>query len=305
MVREELRSVPLVLDSQGERELGRYLAERTAVRSRRAKGRTVEIRAGRVIATKREPSAPRHARAKRTARRKSDMASTPKTVGRSAAEFRMGDERARRAAPSEDLEGQARKPKSRVRIAPRAWSMRLSRHKNKLDPLISAQFEKSDVYLCRYVVSVVEQGGEQVKWVEIEVGNPDTTIYKMWPTATYRTTATVEAEAGVKGELGVGNNLDFVDLSAGAKASVVWKTSWQWVTALVKAWGQGEDTAGWQFKRDKQRPFAGDRDCFVILELRKGQPLSGALASIRVRIKPRLISRSFTYEAQIAVKVTY
>ena len=110
-------------------------------------------------------------------------------------------------------------------------------------------------------------------------------------------TGQIDVKAGLSADLGIGKNLDLVDASIKGQASVIWKTSWRWVTAIVQAWGLGDPEAGWKLERDPDQPFAGSRELFLMVQTPKEFDLKEAFASVKARINPRGWRTSWTYES--------
>ena len=192
----------------------------------------------------------------------------------------------------------AKEPKSRVRVPGSAWAMNLRPLANNLDIMARDLLNTYDFFLCRHILSLVEDTEEKIEWAVFEIHHPRITVYQLWPKETFRVRSQIDAQAGLSAEVGIGMNLDLVDASVKGGASVIWRATWQWVSAVVKAWGLGDSSAGWRLERDPRSPFAGDRELYLMVQTPKRFELKEASVSVRARINPRGWERAWTYESQ-------
>jgi hypothetical protein len=204
----------------------------------------------------------------------------------------LADERRRRFAALFD---DVKQPKSRVMVPPNAWAWNLRSYRSEIDRFAQGLLDSSELFLCKYVLRLVEAEEERIDWAALELSTEAGFIYKLWPTEQYRTVGSLTAEAGLAAKVGLTHDLDMVDLGANATAKVVWRGTWKWATAVIKAWGVGDGRAGWELERDREAPFAGERDLFLILQLPRTSAPPPAFATVRARIRPRGFWRSLLY----------
>lgn len=190
----------------------------------------------------------------------------------------------------------ARSPKSQVMAQKNAWAWNLDSLADKLDDFTKKMLQKFDLYLCRYIMRLVEAKDEKVEWATLELANPESVIYRIWPSEQFATKSTISANASLGAKVGLTKELDIVELSANVGGGVVWQAEWKWIVAIIKAWGSGDFAAGWELKRDSAAPFAGDREFFLLLQMPPGKEPTIASASVSAKINPAGWFNSYVYD---------
>ncbi|MCA9228873.1 MAG: hypothetical protein KDA47_24825, partial [Planctomycetales bacterium] len=191
----------------------------------------------------------------------------------------------------------AKSPRSHVAAQRNAWAWDLAPLADKLDDLTRRMLRKFDLYLCRYIVRLVEADGEKIDWASLELANAGAIVYQLWPGERFATTASITATAKLGGKIGLTPNLEIVSVSGEASADLVWQTEWKWVSTLIKAWGLGDFAAGWEMHRDRSSPFAGDREFYLLLQMPKGEAPTKAVAKVKAKINPRGLFTSYIYDS--------
>lgn len=191
-----------------------------------------------------------------------------------------------------------KKPNSRVMLSPNAWAWDLRRLRSKTDDLARELMKTSELFLCRHVLSLVESKGEKIKWATLSLLNDEAVVYRLWPTASYKTKHSVSANAALSVKIGLTQTLEVVELPVSGSAGIVWQGHWEWAAAIIKAWGVGNSTAGWRLERDTSAPFSGDRELYLILQLPKGQKPTYARAALEAEIKPGGLESFFVYDTK-------
>ncbi|MCD4754915.1 MAG: hypothetical protein K8R75_03820 [Deltaproteobacteria bacterium] len=208
----------------------------------------------------------------------------------------IGEMKRQRLGHLSELISNARQPQSRLMIPRNAWAWDLRDLQGTMDEFAKKLLDNYDLYLCRHIMSLVEQEKEKIKWVSVELSSSDCVIYRIWPTETYKAKGSLSVEAKLSAQIGLTQALEIVELPLSGDASLVWQGKWEWVSVIIKAWGVGGASAGWELTRDASAPFSGDREFYLMLQVPRRKMLKTALARLRAKIKPSMWETSFVYE---------
>jgi hypothetical protein len=183
----------------------------------------------------------------------------------------------------ESYREKAKAPKSKILISKNAWAWSLRKQAAKLDDLASAILKNNELYLCRYILQLVDMDKEKIQTAQMNLSiKDDAQIYSLWPTESYKTKNTINANAQAK--IALTSGLEIIQFPVSGSVEVAWKGNWSWVSALIKAWGKGEKEAGWILNRDNDAPFSGEREMYLILQLPKKKKPKIASAKIQAEI---------------------
>jgi len=193
----------------------------------------------------------------------------------------------------EKIWGTVKTPQSQVKLARKAWAWNLRRMKPKTDEFIRELLNDFDFFLCRYILTLVENDGERINWASLSLTNAEAVIYRLWPTESYK--SSFSASVTVNAKIGLTNTLEIIELPVGAGVDVVWQGNWKWASAIIRAWGVGDTTAGWRLERDISAPFAGDRELYLLLQVPRGKQPAFATALLETEINTGILNRSYKY----------
>jgi hypothetical protein len=155
--------------------------------------------------------------------------------------------------------------------------------------------QSHEIFLCRYAFGLVEANEEKIEWASIELHVDSSIVYGLWPTESYKPRSSLSVDVNISSKIGLTKTLEVIELPVSGSVNVVWQKKWQWMSAMIKAWGVGDSTAAWEMQRDTSAPFAGDRELYLMLQLQRGEKPVKSLASFKAKINPKGWARSFEY----------